>query len=329
MTPRPLFSVVIPTRNRAGMIARAIRSARAQTLDDHEIIVVDDGSTDGTRELLLPLQDERCRVICNASCLGVSAARNLGVAAAAGEWITFLDDDDELRPDALLALRARRQAFPQLDFLWGGRLIHERDSAGQTIATREDDWRAVACPISGSDFLPLTLEIAANAAFTISRGLFQKLGGLDVSLKVSEDRDLFISLARGNYFGAAVCATIIDVHEYSTSLSRSAGVRAGAESDLRVIEKHREYLDRPEHRGFDTSYLLNVFAGFLQAGNRRQAMRIFGQLRDRGALDASVLRKYLRHAPEFRKLKTLLRYNEMRRIVHRLRNRSRRSDAPS
>jgi glycosyltransferase involved in cell wall biosynthesis len=321
MTHPPLFSVVIPTHNRAGMIVRALRSVLAQTLDDHETIVVDDGSTDGTREVQQSIQSERCRIIRHESNCGVSTARNLGVATATGEWITFLDDDDELRPNALKMLRDRLQAFPQLDFLWGGRLIHEKDGAGKTIAAREDDWHHLPCPISGTEFLPLILEIATSAAFTIRRTLYQQIGGFDPSFQVSEDRDLFMLLARGKYLGGAVCATIIDVNEMPSSLSRSAGIRAVADSDLRVMEKHREYLDHPEHQAFKSSYLLNIFAGFLQTGNRRSAMRILGELRSRGALNAGVLRKYLRHAPEFRALKSLLRYSSLRRLANQWRGR--------
>jgi hypothetical protein len=110
--------------------------------------------------------------------------------------------------------------------------------------------------------------------------------------------------------------TIIDVHELVGSLSRSTSLRSGANIDLRVIDKHREFLQRPEHRKFLDSYLLAVFVGFLEAGNRPAAMNILRELRRHGALEIGVLRKYLRHAPEFRALKSLVRYDAMRRMSH-------------
>ncbi len=313
----PKFSIVVPTRNRRHMVARALSSALAQTSDDFEIIVVDDGSTDGTRELLESEPYRACRVLRNEEGGGVSAARNKGVAAASGTYITFLDDDDELRSNALTALDEKCAEFPQVDFLWGARLIHEKDRAGREVASRRDDWPEAKTPICGSEFLPYTLKIAANAAFTIRRRVFTTLGGFDTSFRVSEDRDLFISLARGGYCGVYVPTTIIDVNENVSSLSRSDGLSVGAAVDLRVMDKHRDYLRRPEHFAFETTYLLNVFAGYLQAGNRRGAREVLGELLQREARYPTVLRKYLRHAPEFRALKTLLRYDWLRGIAHR------------
>jgi glycosyltransferase involved in cell wall biosynthesis len=315
----PMFSVIIPTHNRAGIIGRALRSVAAQTFSDYEVIVVDDGSTDSTRDYLETVRGPRYRFIRNERSLGVSGARNRGIAAAVGQWIAFLDDDDELRPEALAALHNRLTSCPKLDFLWGGRLVHEVDSAGRYIALREDDWNGVPLTVSGSSFLSLALQIATNSAFTIRRSVLQALGGFDEQLRVSEDRDLFIMLAEHGYMGAAVPQRLMDVDESSASLSRSVGGQAGAAIDLQVINKHREYLYRPEHHEFLDSYLVAVFAGFLRAGNRSSAMQILGELRRRRALNLGVVRQYLRHAPEFRAVKAVFRYEAIRRIVNRLR----------
>ncbi len=317
----PMFSVVIPTHNRSAAIGRALRSVLMQTMDDYEVIIVDDGSTDNTQQLLAALDCPRCRVIRNPVNVGVSASRNRGVAAARGEYIVFLDDDDEFRPTALVALRERCTSDQPPDFLWGTRVIHERSNTGHTISTRTDDWRDVPPNVVGSDFLPLTLRLATSAVFTIRRTLFEQLGGFDETLKVSEDRDLFITLAEGGYLGAAVSDAVIDVDESFNSLSRSVGVRGGADADLRVIDKHGEYLRRPEHHEFLSEYLHVVFAGFLQAGKRRSAMHIVGELRRRGALDMRAFRNYLRHAPECRALKSAIRYSTIRRLRNRLLNR--------
>ena len=314
----PTFSVVIPTHNRAAIVGRALRSVTAQSFDDYEVIVVDDGSSDSTPAFLETVRSPRCRVLRNERGLGVSAARNRGAGAATGHWISFLDDDDEMRPQALAALHARSISCPQLDFLWGGRLIHERDNAGREIARREDDWSRAASTVSGSSFLSLALRIATNSVFTIRRAVFQAVGGFDEQLRVSEDRDLFIALAEHGYKGAPVAQTVVDVDEGSASLSRGASGRGGADIDLRVIDKHREYLCRPEHRAFLDDYLLAVFAGYLQEGNRSAAMRVFGDLRQRRALEYRVLRKYVHHAPEFRALKRLIRYDLIRQIAYNI-----------
>jgi glycosyltransferase involved in cell wall biosynthesis len=314
----PKFSVVIPTHNRVAIVKRALQSVSTQSFSDYEIIVVDDGSSDSTPAYLESVVSPQCRVFRNEKSLGVSAARNRGVAEARGEFITFLDDDDELRPYALEAFHERFQSTPGLDFVWGGRLIHEMDAAGREIGTREDDWSQVPTTVSGSAFLLRGLDIATNSAFTIRRAVFQSLGGFDEHLRVSEDRDLFISLARGGFLGAALARSVIDVDERYSSLSRSTGLRGGADLDLRVIDKHREYLYLDKHHDFLDRYLIAVFIGFLEAGNRSSAMRMFGELRKRGAVNAGVLRKYLRHAPEFRALKSLFRYDAIRRLRNKL-----------
>ncbi len=174
LTSTPMFSVVIPTCNRVAKIGRALRSVLVQTMDDYEIIVVDDGSTDGTQELLAALDLTRCRVLRNPVNGGVSAARNRGVAAAKGEFIAFLDDDDEFRPTVLAALRDRCVAEPKPDFLWGIRVIHERAPDGRAISTRVDDWRDISPSVSGSEFLPLTLRLAHQRGVRDSQDVVRK-----------------------------------------------------------------------------------------------------------------------------------------------------------
>lgn len=95
----PLVSVIIPTHNRARYLGLAIDSVLKQTFDDYEVIVIDDGSTDGTRDVVREYGGS-VRYLHQENS-GVGAARNAGIEAAKGEWITFLDDDDEWLPGYL------------------------------------------------------------------------------------------------------------------------------------------------------------------------------------------------------------------------------------
>jgi glycosyltransferase involved in cell wall biosynthesis len=91
-------SAIIPTFNRLGYIQRAVDSVLAQTVPVDEVLVIDDGSTDGTAEALIAEYGERIRIVRQAN-TGVSGARRRGVEEARGEWIAFLDSDDEWAPD--------------------------------------------------------------------------------------------------------------------------------------------------------------------------------------------------------------------------------------
>src|SRR6478736_3287941 len=99
-SPSMRFSVVIPTYNRASTLPRAIRSVLEQTYADVELVIVDDGSTDDTAEVVGAFADARITYLRQTN-RGVSAARNAGAAAATGDFIVFLDSDDQLLPEAV------------------------------------------------------------------------------------------------------------------------------------------------------------------------------------------------------------------------------------
>lgn len=100
-TKTPFVSVVLPTYNRASLLGRAIQSVLSQTYKDLELIIVDDGSSDETDEVVRAFADSRIRYLKHPKNRGVSAARNTGMMAALGEFIAFQDSDDEWLPDKL------------------------------------------------------------------------------------------------------------------------------------------------------------------------------------------------------------------------------------
>ncbi|KKO46813.1 hypothetical protein WG68_02380 [Arsukibacterium ikkense] len=97
MPAQPLFSIVIPSYNRAHSLANAIDSVLAQSISDFEVLIVDDGSVDHTADLIAAVQDSRVRYIKQANG-GATKARNKGITAARGRYIAFLDSDDTFLP---------------------------------------------------------------------------------------------------------------------------------------------------------------------------------------------------------------------------------------
>ena len=114
----PRVSVIIPTYNRAHLIGRAIQSVLAQTYQDFEVIVVDDGSTDNTEEVVLNFGSEKMRYIRHGTNRGVAAARNTGIRNARGEYIAFQDSDDEWYPNRLESISEIMEDRKDIDFIF-------------------------------------------------------------------------------------------------------------------------------------------------------------------------------------------------------------------
>jgi len=116
-------SAVIPTRNRPQLVQRAVRSALAQEYADLEVVVVVDGPDSATEKRLADPSDKRLRVIVLPQPVGAAGARNLGVSAAWGDWIAFLDDDDEWLPEKIALQMKAAQSSNYLYPIVGSQLI--------------------------------------------------------------------------------------------------------------------------------------------------------------------------------------------------------------
>lgn len=187
---RPLFTIVIPTYNRAAMIARTIASCLTQKCGDFEVLVVDDGSTDDTRAVVEGIGDPRVRYTRQLNG-GASAARNLGAELAKGRFLAFLDSDDEFLPDKLSEMKAAiiRSGDDADTCVFYSRLIFDR-GAGNEIQKPE---RAISIGERIADYLFAHDGMMQTSTLVVPRALFLRVR-FDTSLRTLEDLDLCLRL---------------------------------------------------------------------------------------------------------------------------------------
>lgn len=184
-------SVIIPTHNRAEYLCAAIASVLNQTFKDIEIIVADDGSTDHTREVVRSFKDKRIKYIANKRNLGPSATRNYAILESKGEYIAFLDDDDEWVPEKLQKqVELLDICPPDICGVYSDRLIIDRLS-NKIISEGLQSNR-----VRGNLLSQLTIRNQINTCTVLLRKrCLDKVGLFDETISYMEDRDLWIRLS--------------------------------------------------------------------------------------------------------------------------------------
>jgi glycosyltransferase involved in cell wall biosynthesis len=203
MSPR--FSVVIPLYNKAGHIVNTIKSVLAQNFRDFEIIVVDDGSTDGGADLVKSFNETKIRLFIQKNC-GVSVARNRGVAESSAEFIAFLDADDEWYPWHLEEMESLIQKFPQYGLFSVAHDIIRNEKKYRPSTGVEEGFCGVISNIFKTFGSGLSLINSSTAC--VNRKVFNQSGGFPVGITKGEDVYLWlkIGLSDGIAHSARSCA---------------------------------------------------------------------------------------------------------------------------
>jgi glycosyltransferase involved in cell wall biosynthesis len=204
-------SVVIPTRNRRAWLALSLRSVLRQRHEDLEAIVVDDGSTDGTAQMLDGVTDPRVRTIHHDAPHGLAATRNDGTAEARGKWVAFVDDDDLWAPDKLTS-QVEAAVATGCSWVYVGAVKideHSRVVGGKPPPGPED----VARLISHYNVIP-----GGGSNVMVRRDVLERVGPFDIGLKTMEDWDMWIRL---NQRGAPACVSrpLLGKREHSGMMS--------------------------------------------------------------------------------------------------------------
>ena len=208
----PITSVIIPTYNRWPLVAEAVDSVLAQSFQDIEIIVVDDGSTDGTTNRLAKF-DGRLRLFTTTG-RGVAAARNFGVSQAQGCYVAFLDSDDFWLPGKLETQIAFLDRHPEIQ-------ICQTDEIWVRNGVRVNP-KAMHRKPSGDIFVrSLDLCLISPSAVMMTRELFQRIGGFDESFPVCEDYDLWLRVTSVYSVPLIPEALVVKRGGHADQLSRS------------------------------------------------------------------------------------------------------------
>jgi len=240
----PLVSVVIPTHERAQLLKRAIQSVLAQSYSRLDIIVVDDASRDNTREVVEQFRDSRIRYIRHQTNKGGSAARNTGVRAATGEYVAFLDDDDEWESDKTeeqLKLLGRYDAVICTSNLNADNLHKLRNIKEVTLdALRKGQFTA-----GGTGILMVRADIIKDMLF-------------DETLPRGQDWDLFIRLAQRNaigYLNKPLVRYNEGQHARISNRIKNVPVQEIEKRSV-VLEKHKEFFGRRWYKRHVAGWLL-------------------------------------------------------------------------
>ena len=230
----PAVSVVLPVRNGQATIGEAVASVLAQTRGDLELIVVDDGSTDGTREVLAAVSDRRLRMLSTPG-LGPAASRNRGIEHAAANTIAFIDADDVWLPEKLETQLAAldANAVAAVAYCWTDYV----DEAGGYVCP---DSR----PVFDRDVYEQLLTrnfIDSGSNVVVRKRALLDVGCFDESLPVVEDWDLYIRLAARHAF---VCAPVVLVHYRLSAASLTTRIRLMETAFWRVVD--RAFAEAPE-----------------------------------------------------------------------------------
>lgn len=190
-----VISAVIPTRNRAPLLERALATVFAQSRPPDEVIVIDDGSDDDTPALLANLRGTAPvpLLAIRRDNLGAAAARNAGIAAASGDLLAFLDDDDQWLPDKLAKQAAALERNPEI-LVAHTREIWYRNGRRVNQKKKHD-------PPGGDIFMQsLVMCVVGMSTVMARRELFERFGGFDESLPCCEDYDLWLRVAKTEPF---------------------------------------------------------------------------------------------------------------------------------
>ncbi|MCA1565455.1 MAG: glycosyltransferase family 2 protein [Acidobacteria bacterium] len=267
----PDISVIIPTFNRAEYVAQSVESVFAQTFTDHEVIVVDDGSTDDTRATLERFAHAPKFRYFHQANAGRSRARNTGIAQAKGEFLLFLDSDDLLLPDALKVLHEAARGDSSLGMIMGSCQVVDENMRELHVLKQR-----VAARDGGSAYASMIRErfCLVPGTYLVRQTCLRQVGLFDPATEPCEDYDLCLRLALGCRLASVDASTVrYRLHGGNTPTARiyRGGIRV-ARKHLEMIATSGDFapaLRKESH----ANWLLRIADNHYGMGENSQALR--------------------------------------------------------
>jgi glycosyltransferase involved in cell wall biosynthesis len=231
---KPAVSVIVASRNYGRFLGGALRSILAQTMTDLEVIIIDDGSTDHTPEVVRPFLDDARVHYHRTNGLGQSRAKNLGIMNAQGDWIAFLDGDDEWLPTKL-ETQLPLFSQPKVGVVYARRQL--MDEAGQDRPTSVG-------PLYRGNLFETLLEQnpICFSSVVVRREVFEQVGYFNTSLSLAIDYDLWLRVARHFEFDYV---DSIEVRYRTGHANLSSRIRERIATVLSILHHHLN--ETPHH----------------------------------------------------------------------------------
>lgn len=273
----PKVSVVIPTHDRPELLKKAVQSVLSQTYQDFEIIVIDDGIKNRAEDVIKNFNESRIKYIQHDSEKGGSVSRNTGIKASSGQYIAFLDDDDQWVPNKLeKQMEVFEKTGPDVGFCF---------SAVTNIYTDHQEISRV--PEGIADYFQVTLanfKGFLTVTLIVKKEVFDRVGYFDESLPSHQDIDLAIRIAK-SFKGLGINEPLVDVNmtpheQVGRSLEKKI---AGREI---ILKKHSSEMPR----SVLAQHYFNLGLLYRTAGQYKNAKQNFGK-----ALKNNFSLRYLAH----------------------------------
>jgi glycosyltransferase involved in cell wall biosynthesis len=246
MNRTPIVSVIIPTYNRESTIVRSVNSVLQQTYKNIEVIIVDDGSSDNTINVLNDIKDERLKVIQCKENQGVSKARNIGIMAAAGTYIAFQDSDDEWLPDKLeKQVHIIENSDADVGVVYSSFLKIKDDKEKQLIPGTKK------LKLDGDILRSLSRgNVVGSPTMLIRKEVFDSVGMFDEKLIQVEDWDFVLRVSEKYKFRFIKAPLVISY--WSKNSVSSDKMLQGLENEKYLLEKNAHLLHCK--RGYRSHY---------------------------------------------------------------------------